>query len=382
MLSTTLFFLQIKLIDLKGGRTLTIKERNEYLKIQSWQQKEKQHEFDLSRITTGKRFDNKSQILRVVGFEDSDSTGNGSYAFKRLENYVSFKTMDNGQIKVTKVKGETVTNPFSWELATPIMSTRYMLELMIIYILDNHLNDNWDKHEWCRQLGLYTADKDSYDINSFKFMEEYFNEGYKCMMKIGQRRLRFAFNSLEERGVIKRKYSLMCKNKHSETEFRNLSEKELEEYSDVTQTLLRTMRKVDTNEIIFYTSVYPKFLKMASTYSHLKDLEFKLIVDAEYLYPKEHSYLTEYEFYTYQKRVQSNILPKVTTLLCNSKDDFINKCINRHWNKIESTLYESGIQNDILSIFKDSMTDYYRKEFSTFKTTSRETIKFIFRGGQ
>lgn len=378
------FFIKLtKTNSAKEVKKMTLQERNEYLNEQFWFMKERQHLFDLSNLKEGRKYSKYSDILQLVGIDKEGRKSHYAVHKANLSHFVNVKKQKDGQVKVTKARGEYVENPFSWELKSPFMSTGYMLEMMIIYILDNHINDNWSQYDWCNKLGLICGNKKDYDLSDFKYPVEYFHTAYEAIKDCAQGRFRNAIVSLQERGVIKKHVKIICRN-HPKAEWRPFTPREEEIYKHCLGVVCHTNADVDIYSTHMYTNVFPKFKHEIKKYPEFQNLYFKFVYDLEYLYPQEHSYLREYEFYMYQKRIQNNLTDKYIKVAQRRKDDLINNYTVKYMNKVRKPLLDglNMTEEELSDVSTNFIHEYYEKKHVRYKTDVRKVIIFLQKHGK
>lgn len=361
---------------------MTIQERNEYLTEQSWFQQERQHLFDMSGFKKGTKYKNYGEILQMAGISKEARKNKYAYYKEKLDYFLCTQKQKDGQIKITKVKGELVENPFSWELRKPFMSTGYMLEMMIIHILDNHINENWDKNKWCEVLGLLVANRKDYDLSEFKYSPSYFEVAYDCMKQIAHTRLHDTLVNMEKRGTIKRRTRIVCRRTVDEP-LREFTKRERYLYEQALRKTFNTARSIEIETAKIYPEVYPKFREILTSYPEFQGLYYRFVIEPEYLYPDEHSYLKEFDFYMYQKRLQHNLKPKVLKLAQSRKDKLINDMAMKfkfHQFLPQST--ELEINEELVHVYTLSTMDYWKKKFSRYGTDVRKVVDFLYKGGQ
>lgn len=363
---------------------MTIQERNDYLAEQFWFMKEKQHLFDLSNLKEGHKYNKYSDILQLVGIDKEGRKSHYAVHKANLDHFICTKKQKDGQIKITKIKGEYIENPFSWELRSPFMGINYMMEMMIIHILDNHINENWDKNKWCEVLGLIPAKKKDYDLDKFdKYPGTYFDTAYESMQNLAHGRFYNLLVSMENRGIIRQKKRIVCGSSPFEP-LRDLTEKERKIYEDTLCDSLRIPKHdLDITTVRLYPEVYPKFLKALKSHKEFSKLYFKYVIEPEYLYPDEHSYLREYEFYTYQKRIQQIFKPKVLKNAQSKKEELI-KNLTAYYSCLKE--FPEGTPQDVIdsltSVYELSTTEFWSKRYARYGTDVRKVVDMLFQGGK
>lgn len=362
---------------------MTIQERNEYLNEQSWFMRERQPIFDMEALKPGSVYNNYGQILQVTGISTEERKNKSMYYRDKLDYFLCTRKQKDGHLKITKVKGELVENPFSWEQKSPNMSNGYLLEMMIIYILDNHLNDNWSQYDWCNALGMITGNKKDYDLEDFEYPKEYFHTAYEAMKDGAQTRFRDIVKSLQSRGVIEKRVKIICRD-HPNDEWRPFTSKEEKIYKHCLSVVFHTGEEVDMYSVKMYRNVFPKFISELRKYKEFKNLYFKFVYDLEYLYPNEHTYMREFEFYMYQKRLQQNLLKSYIKLAQLRKDDLINNYTTTYMKKVNRPTLEGldKTEEELMDVSRDFIYKYFSKKHSRYGTHVRSVVNYIQKHGK
>lgn len=364
---------------------MTIQERNDYLNEQSWFLKERQPIFNMESLKVGSTYKNFGQILQVTGISTEERKTKSLYYRDKLDYFLCTQRQKDDLLKITKVKGELVENPFSWKQKS-FMSMGYMLEMMIIYILDNHINWYWSKDKWCEALGLLVAKRKDYDLSELQpekdYPEIFFDTAYDCMKQMAHTRLHDTLASMEKRGIIRRETTIVCG--HGEhSKLRPLNQREKLAYEEILRRILHTRKKLDITKIYLYPDVYPKLQKALKEHPLFKDVYIRYSVNPVYLHPFEHSYMREFEFYMYQRRIQKILKPKVLKLTQSRKDEVIQTVAN-HYRFVQE--FPEGCPQEVIDELTDATTlstvGYWKKRYSRYGTRVRKVVDFMFQRGQ
>ena len=352
-----------------------LKDLNSKLKLLSWEEKEREIEFDISNIIPNRKFNTRKDFIQAIRngaalpYSERD-------ILSQVGNYLSWKETNDLQYRITKVKGEYVPNPFSWEVGKP-RSIQYYLEMIVIYILDNHLNKDWSKYDWCYHLGLLISPDPHKDISSLGKSGEYFDPTYDVLKQVAKRKYRKIFEALEKKGVIKRKYKVYCREKGNK-EWRPLQGKEKTEYKAIVKTILKEGSVDSPEKTLFYSDIYWKVVNEREKSESLKNLQFKLIIDADYLYPEEHSYMREYEYLLYKRRVlQDYTWPRTFKLACGRKQMVVDSHSENIFNHLSSLLSDE-YSPELKKHLKIGIQNYAHEYHSQYRTHVRKVLNFIF----